>query len=77
MDREFIKLLVDGDVTEAKVCLNDYTEAVVAEMGGRNVATMLGTLNDKAGQRFRGKQHGAYGPSSGSGNTSISVRPAA
>ncbi|MBI3992978.1 MAG: extradiol ring-cleavage dioxygenase [Candidatus Lambdaproteobacteria bacterium] len=77
MDREFIALLVSGNVTEAKVRLHDYTSAVVAEMGGRNVATMLGTLNDKGAQRFRGEQHGAYGPSSGSGNTSISVWPTA
>ncbi len=76
LDREFIELLVRGRVTEAKEGLGAYTGAVVAEMGGRPVATMLGTLNDKSKRRFRGEQHGDYGPSSGSGNTSISVWPA-
>lgn len=72
-DRQFIAQLVEGRITEAKAGLREYCEAVVAEAGGRPLATMLGCLDDKSGVRFTGRMHGAYGPSSGSGNASIAV----
>jgi 3,4-dihydroxyphenylacetate 2,3-dioxygenase len=77
MDREFIAQLVEGRITDAKRNIYAYSEAVVAEMGGRVLATMLGCLDDKGGARFSGKMHGAYGQSSGSGNACIAVRSAA
>jgi 3,4-dihydroxyphenylacetate 2,3-dioxygenase len=76
-DRQFIAMLVEGRITEAKVQLNDYAAVQVAELGGRALATALGCLDDKSGARFTGRMHGAYGPSSGSGNASIAVRPVA
>ncbi len=74
-DREFIAMLVEGRITDAKLALHDYAREVVAEAGGRVLATLLGCLDDKAGGRYAGRMHGAYGPSSGSGNASIAVRP--
>ena len=47
----------------------DYAKAVMAEMGGRNLATFLGTLNYES--QYHGRQYGSYGQSSGSGNVSI------
>ena len=76
-DREFIAMLVEGRITDAKVGLHDYAREVVAEAGGRVLATTLGCLDDKSGGRYAGRMHGAYGPSSGSGNASIAVRPVA
>jgi 3,4-dihydroxyphenylacetate 2,3-dioxygenase len=75
-DRDFIAKLVEGRITEAKDQFAEYADAVTAEMGGRPLATMLGALDDKNGERYVGIQHGAYGPSSGSGNACISIRPA-
>ncbi len=75
-DRAFIALLVEGRITEAKDGFAEYAEAVTTEMGGRPLATMLGCLDDKSGERFAGLQHGSYGPSSGSGNACIAIRPA-
>ena len=48
-----------------------------AEMGGRLIATMLGTLDDSGGTTYAGETYGAYGQSSGSGNISLAVRPVA
>lgn len=75
-DRDFIAALVEGRITEAKVGFADYAEAVTTEMGGRPMATLLGCLDDKNGERFVGMLHGTYGPSSGSGNACVSIRPA-
>lgn len=74
-DREFIAALVEGRITAAKLMLHDYAREVVAEAGGRVLATTLGCLDDKAGQVYAGRVHGSYGPSSGSGNVNITVRP--
>jgi 3,4-dihydroxyphenylacetate 2,3-dioxygenase len=76
-DREFIAMLVEGRIAAAKLALHDYAREVVAEVGGRVLATVLGCLDDKSGARHAGRMHGAYGPSSGSGNASIAVRPVA
>jgi 3,4-dihydroxyphenylacetate 2,3-dioxygenase len=75
-DREFIALLVEGRITEAKSGFAAYAEAVTSEMGGRPLATMLGCLDDKSGERFAGMMHGSYGPSSGSGNACVAIRSA-
>jgi 3,4-dihydroxyphenylacetate 2,3-dioxygenase len=75
-DRDFIAALVEGRITDAKAGFAEYAAAVTSEMGGRPLATMLGCLDDKNGERFAGMLHGAYGPSSGSGNACIAIRPA-
>lgn len=72
-DRRFIAMLCEGRIAEAKAELADYSKAVVAEMGGRLIATMLGTLDER--QHYTGKQFGAYGQSSGSGNANVAVWP--
>jgi len=75
LDRDFIALLVEGRISEAKAGFADYAEAATLEMGGRPLATLLGCLDDKNGGRFTGRMYGTYGPSSGSGNACIAVRP--
>jgi len=75
-DRDFIALLVEGRIPEAKAAFAEYAQAVVTEQGGRPLATMLGCLDDKNGERFAGILHGSYGPSSGSGNACVAIRPA-
>jgi 3,4-dihydroxyphenylacetate 2,3-dioxygenase len=74
-DREFIAALVEGRIGSAKRMLGDYSREVVAEAGGRVLATTLGCLDEKSGAAYAGRVHGSYGPSSGSGNVSIAVRP--
>jgi len=76
-DRKFIQMLTKGRIAEAKAWFPEYTKFVVGEMGGRNIATMLGCIDDGAGVKYVGAEFGAYCQSSGSGNTSVSVRQAA
>ena len=42
-------------------------------MGGRNIATMLGTLDGLAADRQDGVEYGEYGPSSGAGHTNFAI----
>ncbi|HEY6336145.1 MAG TPA: hypothetical protein VI113_09690 [Alphaproteobacteria bacterium] len=72
-DREFIAMLMEGRVGEAKRWFPDYTQAVVGEMGGRNIATMLGCLDET--RHYAGRQYGPYGQSSGSGNANVMLEP--
>ena len=73
-DFRFIDLLKAGKVREAKEWLPVYSKAVKAEVGGRVIATILGTL-DEEHEKYTGVQHGPYGQSSASGNASVSLRP--
>ena len=73
LDRKFIAMLSEGKVGEAKRWFPEYTHAVVGEMGGRNIATMLGTLDEA--RRYKGRQFGPYGQSSGSGNANFLIQP--
>ena len=75
LDRRFIAMLSEGRIAEAKAWFPDYTQAVVGEMGGRNIATMLGTLDGR--RRYKGRQFGPYGQSSGSGNANLLLEPVA
>ena len=68
-DREFIDLVCCGNIDEARAQFVAYSRAVTAEMGGRNLATFLGSLNSDT--QYIGKQYGDYGQSSGSGNASF------
>ena len=68
-DHAFINLLCSGHVQQAQRQFSDYARAVTAEMGGRNLATFLGTFDNDT--QYHGRQYGSYGQSSGSGNASI------
>ena len=68
-DRAYLDLLCAGKIGEAKREFPDYARTVTAEMGGRILATFLGTMDDDRG--YQGCQFGAYGQSSGSGNASV------
>ncbi|MCH9045997.1 MAG: extradiol ring-cleavage dioxygenase [SAR324 cluster bacterium] len=74
LDRRFIDLLVAGEVAEAKEWLPEFANSAVVEVGGRHLATLLGTLAGDAAERWRGEVFG-YGPSSGSGNANVLMRP--
>ena len=73
-DHKFIGMLTGGKIAEAKAWLPQYSKQVVAEVGGRVIATVLGTMDEKA-ERYTGVQHGPYGQSSASANASVSIRP--
>jgi 3,4-dihydroxyphenylacetate 2,3-dioxygenase len=72
-DRRFIALLSDGRIGEARGVLAPYAVETQVEMGGRNIATMLGALDGLAPDRLRGEQYGEYGPSSGAGHTNFAL----
>lgn len=73
-DAKFIAMLTSGRIGEAKAWLPEYAKAVMAEVGGRVIATIVGSM-DESKEGYSGVQHGAYGQSSASGNASVSVRP--
>ena len=71
LDHRFAKLLAAGDYEALWKWFPEYAEAAEPEMGGRNLATMLGALI-ASNARYAATVH-AYGPSSGSGNYVISL----
>jgi 3,4-dihydroxyphenylacetate 2,3-dioxygenase len=73
LDREYMALLRDGRVGEARRFLDGYARETHAEMGGRNLATMLGVLDGLPASRLAGAEYGEYGPSSGAGHTNFAV----
>ncbi len=77
LDHRFLDMLKTGRIAEARTWFPEYTKAVVGEMGGRAIATLLGTLGDDEDAKFEGRQFGPYGQSSASGNASISIRAVA
>ena len=74
LDRRFVALLCAGKTGEARRFLDHYAAKAQVEMGGRNIATMLGVLGNIAADRLRGEEYGEYGPSSGAGHTNIGIR---
>lgn len=72
LDREFCAHLVSGDLKSAADMLPSYARAAGVESGGRHIAMLLGVLQNQ----FTGVLHG-YGPSSGSGNPVVTLRPTA
>jgi 3,4-dihydroxyphenylacetate 2,3-dioxygenase len=62
LDHEFMQMLLDGYARESHV-----------EMGGRNLASMLGVLDGVAAERLSGALYGEYGPSSGAGHTNFGI----
>jgi 3,4-dihydroxyphenylacetate 2,3-dioxygenase len=73
-DREFLALLRQGRTGEARRMLPGYAEATKVEMGGRNLASMLGALDGISPERLAAEQYGEYGPSSGAGHVNFGVR---
>ena len=73
-DKAYIDLLCEGAIAKAKREFPSYARAVAAEMGGRILATHLGTMDDD--RAYKGQQFGTYGQSSGSGNASVLVTEA-
>lgn len=76
-DRKFIDMLLEGQIEAAWSGFEDYARAVVAEMGGRALATLLGGLAASQGSSFETAQFGPYAQSSGSGNVNLSIKVAA
>ena len=76
-DREFLGLLAAGKTAEAWRILPAYAAATLVEMGGRNLATLLGTLDGLPPGSMRGEQYGEYGPSSGAGHVNFGIAVAA
>lgn len=74
-DRAFIDKLRGGALEEAIAGFGDYSRLVGAEMGGRPLATLLGTLRAMAAERgpLAGRQYGEYAQSSASGNAVVLV----
>jgi len=75
LDQRFIDQLKRGAVQEALAWLPEYSRAVVAEMNGKPIATLLGALRGMAedGANLAGEQFGGYAQSSGSGNANVVV----
>jgi len=76
-DRRLLDHLRGGDVAAARAEFESYARTVHAEMGGRPLATFLGTLDGGPAGRQVGATYGSYGQSSGSGNISLAVWPIA
>ena len=74
LDRRFVALLRDGNTSQARRFLNDYAVEAQVEMGGRNIASMLGAIDDVAPDHLTGEEYGEYGPSSGAGHTNFGIR---
>lgn len=75
LDQRFIDQLKRGAVNETLAGFPEYSRAVVAEMNGKPLATLLGVLQalDEEGAKLDGEQFGGYAQSSGSGNASVVV----
>jgi len=73
LDRRFIGMLNEGRLGDARAMLDGYAKETQVEMGGRNLATMLGALDGVAAERLSGREYGEYGPSSGAGHTNFGI----
>lgn len=78
LDQRFINLLEEGNITKLLGWFPEYSRAASAEMGGRVLATMLGTLDALAqdGVKLVGRKYGDYAQSSGTGNANVAIYPA-
>ena len=73
LDRNFVAMLSRGRLGEARAALAGYAAETQVEMGGRNIASMLGALDSFGPNRISGEEYGEYGPSSGAGHTNFGV----
>lgn len=76
MDQRFIDLVCAGDIAALLAWLPEFSRDAAVEMGGRVAATFLGSLDALGAVALTGRQYGAYGQSSGSGNVSLAATPA-
>ena len=74
LDHKFLTMLSEGRTGDARQFLDGFAEQAQVEMGGRNIATMLGVLDGTAAERQSGAEYGEYGPSSGAGHTNFAIR---
>ncbi|MFN0298984.1 MAG: hypothetical protein ACKVQU_01385 [Burkholderiales bacterium] len=73
LDRDFMQMLSDRRLADARRFLDGYARETHVEMGGRNLASMLGTLDGIGADRLSGALYGEYGPSSGAGHTNFGI----
>lgn len=73
LDRRFVAMIEAGRTGEAWQCLPRFATEAQVEMGGRNIASMLGALDGIPPERLAGREFGEYGPSSGAGHTNIGL----
>jgi 3,4-dihydroxyphenylacetate 2,3-dioxygenase len=73
LDDQYKALLSAGKIVEARRFLDGYAPETKVEMGGRNLASMLGVLDGMPAARLRGAEYGEYGPSSGAGHTNFGI----
>ncbi|HEX3953266.1 MAG TPA: hypothetical protein VHW90_06815 [Stellaceae bacterium] len=73
LDRRFVAMLRQGRTADARRFLSGYAAETHVEMGGRNIATMLGVLDGMPADRLAGAEYGEYGPSSGAGHTNFGI----
>jgi 3,4-dihydroxyphenylacetate 2,3-dioxygenase len=73
LDHDFMAMLRDGRLAEARRFLGGYARETHVEMGGRNFASMLGVLDGVSADRLSGAMYGEYGPSSGAGHTNFGI----
>jgi 3,4-dihydroxyphenylacetate 2,3-dioxygenase len=73
LDRKFVAMLRGGRLAEARRFLDTFAKRAQVEMGGRNIATMLGVLDGITADRQSGVEYGEYGPSSGAGHTNFAI----
>jgi 3,4-dihydroxyphenylacetate 2,3-dioxygenase len=74
-DQRIIDMLKQGDIDAVIGTFAEYAKGAVVEMGGRAIATMLGTTRAiGAGHgRLAAMQFGGYAQSSGSGNANLVI----
>ena len=74
-DRTLIDRLERGALDDVIAEFTGYSRIAVAEMGGRALATLLGTMREVShtGATLCGRQYGEYAQSSGSGNANVLI----
>jgi 3,4-dihydroxyphenylacetate 2,3-dioxygenase len=74
-DKRFIEFLKRGAIDEVIQGFTEYSKKVVAEMGGRALATMVGVVSamSRDGKVMAARQFGDYAQSSGSNNAVLLI----
>ena len=74
-DKRFIEFLKRGAIDEVIQGFTEYSKKVVAEMGGRALATMVGVVSamSRDGKAMAARQFGDYAQSSGSNNAVLLI----
>ena len=74
-DKRFVEQLKRGAIDETIAGFAEYSRKVVAEMGGRALATLLGAVSavSRDGKHVLAQQYGDYAQSSGSNNAVLLI----